>query len=318
MVTTTRSYRNTAHGLYIIAMAVADITFLLTQPLNTGFVHVIFGRDIRSYSIIGCKIFYFFLQWARPVSALMVALVCFERFVAIWLPLKANVFSSRRAALIEVCGIFSLACFVSGFRTQMVGITDNVCLAVVLTPYNKHLKDFCSIMGITIRILIPTLILLLLTPPTIAKLFHRRLLKRQMNNGRSNQSDETNRVSLMLLSVVIAFCILVTPFCLLKHGYLFIGINIVSSSTPAMRILNEARLICEQINCVINFILYVLISRMFRRQFYEILTCQREQNIGRHRSYRSSSKETMPTVSSMVSKNSRLDQGNDLKRRRSE
>ena len=275
MVTTTRSYRNTAHGLYITTMAIADITFLLTQPFNRGFVHEIFGQDIRSYSVIGCKIYYFFLYWARPVSALMVALVCFERFVAVWLPLKAKVFSSRRATLIEVCGIFSLACFVSGFRTQMVDITNNACVAVVLTPYNKHMKGLCSIMGITIRALIPTLILLLLMPPTIAKLFYRRHLKRQMNNDTSNQSDETNRVSLMLISVVIAFFVLVTPFCLLKHGYLFIGINIASSSTPVMRILNEVHLLCEQINCVIKFILYVLISRMFRRHFYEILTCQR-------------------------------------------
>ena len=304
MVTTTRSYRNTAHGLYITAMAVADITFLLTQPLNRGFVHDLFGRDIRSYSVIGCKIYYFFLRWARPMSSLVIVLVCIERFIVIWFPLKAKLFSSRRAAMFEICGIFSLACFVSGFRTQTVGIKNTICLAVVVTSYNKHLKALCSIMGMTIRTLIPTSALILLTPPTIAKLFYQRHLRRQMSNGKVNQSDETFRVSIMLLSVAIAFCVLVTPYCLSKHGYLLMGINIVSTSTPAMRILNEIRLICEQVNCVINFLLYVLISRKFRRHFYDILTCQRGRNMGRRSTCRSSgySKESVLTVSSTVSK----------------
>ena len=296
LVKTTRAYRNTAHGLYITAMAVADITFLLTQPLNRSLLHDLFGWDIRSYSVIGCKMYYFFLRWARPMSSLVIVLVCFERFVAIWLPLKAKVFSSRHIAIIEVCGIFSLTCFVSGFRTQTVGIQNNVCLAVVLTSYNKHFSALCSIMGITIRTLIPTLILLLLTPSTVAKLFYQRHLGLQMCNGKVNQSDETFRVSLMLLSVAVAFCVLVTPFCLIYHAYLFMGTNIVSTSTPAMRILNEVRLTCEQINCVINFILNVLINRMFRRQFYEILTCQRGKNIGRDSKFRSSGKETMQTT----------------------
>ena len=305
MVTTSRSYRKTAHGLFITAMAIADITFLLTQPLNRGFVHDLFGIDIRSYSLIGCKLYYFCLRWARPMSSLVIVLVCIERFVAVWFPLKAKSFSSRRTAMFEICGIFLLACFVSGFRTQTVGIKDKICLAVVDTPYNKHLKALCSIMGMTIRTLIPTSTLLLLTPPTIAKLFYQRHLRLQMSNGKAQKSDETFRVSMMLLCVAVAFCLLVTPYCLSKHGYLLVGTNIVSTSTPAMRVLNEVRLICEQLNCVINFVLYVLISREFRRHFYNILTCQGEKNIrrrGTHRSSGCNSKESIKTVSSTVSK----------------
>ena len=304
MVTTSRAYRNTAHGLYITAMAVADITFLLTQPLNRAFVHDLFGWDIRTYSIFGCKVYFFFLRWARPMSALVIVLVCIERFVAIWFPLKAKLFSSRRTALIEVCSIFCLASFVSGFRTQTVGIQNNVCLAVVVTSYNKHLKALCSIMGMTIRTLIPTSTLLILTPPTVTKLFYQRRLRREMSQGKANKSDETFRVSLMLLSVAIAFCVLVTPFCLSKHGYLLTGTNIVSTSTPWMKGLNEIRLICEQVNCVINFLLYVLISRKFRNQFYKILTCQTGRGLQRGTSYKSSDKGSIKTLPSMISNGS--------------
>ena len=310
VVTATRSYRHTAHGLYITAMAIADITFLLTQPLNRGFVHDLFGIDIRSYSLIGCKIYYFFLQWSRPVSSLMIALVCIERFIAIWLPLKAKVLSSRRIALLEVCCIFLLSGFVSAFRSQLVGLKNNVCHDVVLTPYNKDLKELGSTLGMTIRTLIPTLVLLLLTPPTVARLFYRRQLKRQMNNtnASNNHYDGTFRVSIMLLSVVIAFCVLVAPFCVIKHIYMFLGIKIATSSVPAYKALFQIGLICEQINCVINFILYVLISRMFRHQIFELLTCRCRIN---NSTLRSIDRETLQTVSSMVTKDS-LNEAADL------
>ena len=281
MVTTSKSYRNTAHGVYITAMAIADITFLFTQPLNRVFVHDLFGWDIRSYSQGLCKLYYFFHRWAKPMSSLVIVLVCIERFVVICFPLKAKSFSNKRTAMIEVCGIFALACFSSGFRTQTAGVKDDVCLGVDLTQTTKDLKTLCSAMGMTIRTLIPTATLLLLTPPTIAKLFYQRHLRRKMSSGKSAASDETFRVSIMLLSVAIAFCVLITPYCVIKHGYLFIGVNIVTKSSPAFKILNEVRLICEQLNCVINFFLYVLISRDFRRQFYKILTCKSEDRLRR-------------------------------------
>ena len=298
MVTSTRIYRNTAHGLYITTMAVADIIFLLTQPLNRSYVHDMFGWDIRAYSVVGCKIYYFLLRWARPMSSMVIVLVAFERFVAVWFPLKAKIFSSRRIAIIEVAGILSVASIVSAFRTQMVGIQNNVCLDVVLTPHNRRVNAICSLMGITIQTLIPTIMLLLMTPPTVAKLFYQRHLRLQMSNGQASHSDETFRVSMMLLSVAVAFCVLVTPFCLSYHAYLLTGTYIGAPSTPSMIILNEVRLHCEQINCVINFVLYALISRVFRRQFYQILTCQREKIHGSPRLFRSSDKGTVKTVTS--------------------
>ena len=311
MVTTSPSYRNTAHGVYITAMAIADITFLFTQPLNRGFVHDLFGWDIRSYSVAGCKVYYFFHRWAKPMSSLVIVLICIERFVAIWIPLKARSFSSRRTAMFEICGIFALACFTSAFRTQTAGVKNDVCLGVVVGQNTQNLKTLCSIMGMTIRTLIPTTALLLFTPPTIVKLFYQRHLRRQLSDGKSNQSDETFRVSLMLLSVAIAFCVLITPYCVIKHGYLFIGVNIVTKTSPVFKILNEVRLICEQLNCVINFVLYVLISREFRRHFYAIITCKQE-SISRRRSA-VVVKRSLNIVSSTASRN-RLGSENSQKK----
>ena len=303
IVTTSGHYKKSAHGLYITAMAVADIVFLTAQPFNRSFAYYLFGRDLRATSIAFCKVYYFVLRWARPMSSLVIVLICVERFVAIWFPLKARIFSSRRVAWIQVGVVFAVSTFVSGFRTQSVGIENEVCVAVAITQYehNMRLVHVCSVMGMTIRTLIPTLTLLILTPPTVAKLFYHRRLRREMSVANSNQADETFHVSVMLMSVVVAFCILITPLCLAKHGYLFMGTNIVSTTTDWMRNVNEVRLICEQLNCVINFILYVLLSRTFRTQFYAVLTCRHNEKQKWISSTHSSSKEFGNTVTSTLS-----------------
>ena len=302
IVTTGRTYRNSAHGLYITAMAVADIVFLITQPFNRSFASYLFGWDVRTYSLTVCKMYYFFLRWARPMSSLVIVLICVERFVAIWFPLHAKAFSNKRAAYVQIAVVFVLSTSVSAFRTLSVGIEDNVCLAVVIVHNDERLVHICSILGMTIRTLIPTLTLLILTPPTVGKLFCQRRIRREMSKGNKKNSDETFHVSIMLLSVAVAFCILITPLCLTKHGYLFMGTNIVSTSSDWMQNVNEIRLICEQLNCVINFILYVLLSRTFRSQFYAILTCRRNEKNKWQSSTRSSNPECVTTLTSTVSK----------------
>ena len=176
-----RHNRKSAHGLYITAMAVADIVILTTQPFNRSFAYYLFGRDIRATSIAFCNVYHFFLRWARPMSSLVIVL---ERFVAIWFPLKSRIFSSRRVAWIQVNVVFAIATF----RTQSVGIETEVCLTVAIKQHehNERRVHLCSIRGMTILTLIPTLTLLILTPPTVAKLFYQRRLRREMSNGNSN------------------------------------------------------------------------------------------------------------------------------------
>ena len=99
IVTIDGHYGKSAHGLYITAMAVADIVFLTTQPFNRSFAYYLFGRDIRATSIALCKVYYFFLRWTRPMSSLVIVLICVERFVAIWFPLKSRIFFQQKRCL---------------------------------------------------------------------------------------------------------------------------------------------------------------------------------------------------------------------------
>ena len=273
MVTTGRHYRRSSHSLYLTAMAVADIMFLLAYTLTKTQIHDLFGLDIRSVTIPGCKFFYFFYRATRTVSSSLVVLIAIERFIVVWFPLRAKLLSTRRAAMTAIICVIVGCSIISGVRTLTVNVKNEKCLPVVMTPYNKRIKEVCSAVGMTLRTIIPAVTLLLLTPLIVVKLFHQRYLRRKMSN--INHPDETYHVTLMLVSVIIAFYILIMPFCIGKHLLLYANINIVSSSLTWARNMNELQQICEQINCVINFLLYVMVSASFRQHFYAIIRCQK-------------------------------------------
>ena len=276
IVTRGRMYRHSSHGVYLTAMAISDIIFLLAFPFSKHFIHDLFGTDIRALSTAGCKLYFFFFRASRSISASLIVLICIERFVAVWFPLRTRAISTKKAAFIAVSFIFVGVSTFSAIWTLTANIKNDKCVPVVLTTNNQQVAEVCSAIGMSLRTCIPAVMLLCLTPLTVGKLYHQRSLRREM--GYNNSTDETYRVTLMLISVIIAFYVLITPFCIAKHALLFAGIDIVTSKYRWARNLYEISQICEQTNCVINFILYVMLSSSFRHHVCVLFKCDREKD----------------------------------------
>ena len=276
LITRCRLYRYSSHGIYLRAMAFNDIIFLLAFPFNKQFVHDLIGMDVRSVSIAGCKIYVLVYRASRISAALFIVQICIERFIVVWFPLKAKRFSSRRMAIICVC----CTCIViSGFCGvwSIAAVIDNgKCIPVLLTQTNKQTMIILSICGTILRTFLPASMLLCFTPITLIKLYSQRALRRQMSRYRG--PDETYRTTIMLLSVVVAFLVLTVPFCLMKHILLFNGTNIVIAPLRWARNLFEISQLCEQTDCVINFILYVVFSSSFRRYLSWMLKFNRTRD----------------------------------------
>ena len=277
VITRSRLYRHSSHGVYLTAMAVSDIIFLLAFPFTKRFTHELFGTDVRAFSVVGCKLFFFFFRASRSISASLIILICVERFIAVWFPLKIKYLSTKRAAITAVSCVFVSISAFSAIWTMTANIKNNKkCVPVVLDDVNKHVAEVCQAIGMSIRTCIPTFMLLLLTPLTVLKLYQQRTLRRQMSIPNIAAQDDTYKITLMLISVNVAFYILITPFCIAKHVFLFAGIDIVTAPLPWARNLHEVSQLCEQTNCVINFLLYVMLSTSFRKNCIAIFVRQRE------------------------------------------
>ena len=270
MVTRSRHYRHSSHGVYLTAMAVSDIIFLLAFPFSKRFILALFGQDVRAISLIGCKAYFFFFRASRSISASLIILICVERFVAVWFPLKVKYLSTKRAAIMACSCVFAGISTFSAVWTLIANVKNNKCIAVDMTEETKLVAEVCSAIGMSLRTCIPTVTLLFLTPLTVFKVYQQQSMRKQISSKNKGSTDETYRVTLMLISVNMAFYILITPFCIAKHAFLFAGTDIVMAPLRWARNLHEVSQICEQTNCVINFILYVVLSSSFRRHFLAI------------------------------------------------
>ena len=279
LVTRNKYYRRSSHGIYLTAIACADITFLLVFPFKKDFVHELFGRDVRTVNSFVCKSFFFVFRACRLCSSLFVAVICVERFVAVWFPLRIKHLSTRRAALTAVCCIVFGTCTLSAIWAIASGIKQDKCTHHGTEHKNKLLLKICSVIGMTLRSFVPTIVLLLLTPVTVSRLLRHRSARRTMSCNSKKARDETARTSMMLISVIFAYIALITSFCLLKNGLKINGIDIVTSKEPWAKTLFEFSQLFEQLNAVVNFILYALVSTSFRKYLIAVFKPKHTESV---------------------------------------
>lgn len=85
-----QQFRKMSVSVAIIALSVSDTWFIIMFPLNKLFVRELLGVDVRSLSVIGCKIFFWLWRTSKMTSSWFVVLICAERFIAVWLPFKVR------------------------------------------------------------------------------------------------------------------------------------------------------------------------------------------------------------------------------------
>ncbi|KAK3599349.1 hypothetical protein CHS0354_009848 [Potamilus streckersoni] len=259
--------------IFLIALALSDTTFILTFPFNKQFVHTMLGMDIRALTVSGCKAFFCFFRSAKICSSWLVVAISIERFVVIWVPLKAKLISTTTAGRITVVSIVTVVFIFDGTWSMTTDVINNVCLANVVTPGTKDLAMGFVIAGTVIFSVIPVFILLLLTPLTIVKLLHDRRNRRQMMAPMPNINDDTSRVTLMLLAVTIAYIVMVSPISVVHSVAFFNNQNLLETQVPSIVIFREFAQVLEQMNYAVNFFLYVAINSRFRANLKAFICC---------------------------------------------
>ena len=268
IVTRSKAYTSTFHGILIATLAAIDVVYLLCSPFERAFVIKLFGFDVRSLSKAGCSIFVTIFRTTKLSAASLVVLVCLERFALIWFPHRAKQVLNKRAAVIAVSSVIAVILTFCGIYSTLADIKKGKCVGVNITPTNKGMAQACSAIGMALHSFIPAAILLVFTPLAILKLYYQQKLRRTTGDEAKNKRrKELFRASSMLLSVVIAYLLLVTPFCVARHVLAINGINIKTAPFLWSKNLNEIAHVCEQTNSMINFFLYVWLSPSFREHF---------------------------------------------------
>ena len=259
-----------AHGLYLTALALADMKSLLVVTFNKPLLIDIFGVDVRAFTDIGCKLFKYIGRAAVISSSYFVVLICIERFIAIWFPMKAKFLLSKKKAIYSVLSIVATIYLVNIPCMVYTGIQDGICLPDFVLEPTHILPRINSMLTWVLHTMIPTFIMIILTPLIIFKLYRQKQIRSGLGVGENQQDDVTNRITVLLISIVVSYFFLVCIFSIAFWVLNLLGIKVLTSSSRWARVFRDVYETAELVNYSFNFFLYVVTSADVRRQIGQL------------------------------------------------
>ena len=282
LVMNTKKFANQTSRLFLTALSISDTTLLLAQPFNKAFVIQLFGVDLRALSDVGCKIFFVAFRTAKMTSSWFLVFLCLERFIAVWFPLKAKMICTKRVALAGIFVVYSsIGIYNSVWSYASKIVHGNVCHPDQYDRSNwREVEIFGRfiITGLTIYSIIPTIILAIVTPLIIIRITSRAKMMRKMTTKTKRQQADKNKITIMLVGVMVAYIALISPVTALHMTAYFARLNAFGVSSTGFMIFREVSQMLEQVNYAINFFLYILTSSTFRGALYDVVCIRKINN----------------------------------------
>ncbi|XP_013380316.1 thyrotropin-releasing hormone receptor [Lingula anatina] len=303
-VMTRKSMRATPIGIYLATLSVADLVVLwvgLMRHLLSSFD----VADIREFSVFSCQMTKFLTYFSMDFAAYILVAVSVERYIAVCQPEKASTLCTikRSVAVLAIIAVLIAAKTLHVFWTrgneyQLVG-NETVLVRVCGYPnesyrfFWKHVLPWIIFCVYVIGPFATMLVLNILIINGLYNLEKRRFHRngnapdkwgsdsRSSNGLLGSQSQSKNErarhaytksLTIMLLSVTIAFLVLSIPGFINRLLQSYWKRKIGDPHEKAKFELTQAVvLILNYANHSINFFLYCLTGRRFREELRNII-----------------------------------------------
>ena len=279
LVMTSKKFSTNTCSIAIFALALSDTTLLFCQPFNKEFFIKMVGSDVRSLSSIGCKLYYVIRRTSKMSSSWFVVYLCFEKFMAVWYPLKVKLIITKRLVLGYVLVVVAIFLAITGYWSYASDVDENGrCQPDLYSRTNPDSVTTWKRMlgiGVTLYSISPMAILLCLTPLILYKL---ALQRRKFKS--SKVAQQSSRITAMLVLIVISYIVLIIPISMVHILATYLGIKSFGTSKVGFVVFKEVAQILEQLNYSVNFFIYVLASSAFRQGLKEVLCFRQRARFG--------------------------------------
>lgn len=241
--------------------------------------------DIRQYSEWACRFQRFFVYMGLDTSAWILAAISVERFFAVCLPHKHKMLRTTSRAWKIVLGIVliqtvfnSNVFFTYGPQTIVTNNETKVFPCGYSSDSAKeYLKEYHSYLAMAIYCFLPFVVMLTLNILIIVKL---RRMQAKLSSGRncsttSRSEIKTQSMTRMLLCVTFYFVVITTPsfiFAIFENWY-FTSTEITPEKLGRIEVVDAVLTLMLYLNHSINFLLYCVSGRRFRRELRKLLKC---------------------------------------------
>ncbi|CAF3632514.1 unnamed protein product [Rotaria sp. Silwood1] len=282
-----KRFRRQSTCQYLCIIAVIDILFIYMRSARYLY-RQIFRLDLRNTSLWICRSFIFFSSTLSHLASWILVVVSFDRYF-----IMKNFFSYRRAGwrvIKSTCVLIIIVCIVNTHYFYILG--SNITLRIPIS--HKHINnsnetyhvtkrfvciasaEFQKFFGLYLPIfdllsvaIIPFFLMIFTNIGIIRTTKHTSMLLK------SRKQRRNNRLTIMLLSVILAFMLLTCP------SVIYICINRINGLKPSKTFSNTKLVIIDLLEALwytkhaLNFILYTLSGQDFRREFRKLISCSK-------------------------------------------
>ena len=283
-----KKWTNITSRHILTALAVSDTTMLICQTFHQEFLKDFFKVDARALSSFGCKVFFTFYRTSKMTSSWFVVFLCFERFVAVKFPLKVKTIITNLRRKVYILVIYLTMASFAIVLSFSNATASKTCKKDPVPPSLRPVFLALVLTDMLIYSVLPIILMSVFTPIIILQLFKSYQARKSLSNiskarkeREMQQLKEMIRTTTILLSVVVAFIICVTPITVFEQVRIWSKIKMVEiETTYSIFVFREISQRFEQVNYSINFFLYIFTSPAFRKTVLKMLHIN--QNRERH------------------------------------
>ncbi|CAH1786329.1 unnamed protein product [Owenia fusiformis] len=276
--------RKSTTSLYLSCLAVSDI-LAIDIGLSRIWINNVFHMDIRNLHDVVCRLHFFIVYFLPQASSWILVMFTTERTLAVWLPHKVSVISSKRTAAIMISLTMTiLAGFnMTLFWTQILVEEDGKYYCQTHPDHIYFDYQVWPWIDSFLASFIPFTIIAICNLMIVFKLQVAKRLQQSMNtgNGRTTADQKMSSATVILIFISIMFLTLTSPLVLYLYFYQVwypydppVDEHVAAQSelhytiTYLMYFTNHA--------C--NFILYVVSSAKFRADLKNLLVRRGRSN----------------------------------------
>ncbi|PIC16054.1 hypothetical protein B9Z55_022799 [Caenorhabditis nigoni] len=276
----------TISNIYIFNLALADLLFLCAIPVT------FIGRSSREgwrWGPIMCKLYISGNAVSQFASAVFIAILSFDRYLAVCRPIQSKSFRTTQAAVIlsiaawamVIIEMTPLFLFVKLIKTSTgsscmlfvgnVTVLENLnesASDVVLNEVEQNMltsRRFFTSYTFALSYLIPLVAVWYFYFKIILKMCQQ---KQQMQTKRTGTKRRTAKVTIMGLAIVISYTHCWLPFWIVQWS---IEANLFQNSKYLLFVCTHFAFALQYINSAANPFLYVFLSDSFQKNIQKLL-----------------------------------------------
>lgn len=281
-----KSLRQRSYSHFLCALAVFDSLTLVGRQVDLVNMYLDkyteIGNMFSTFSDFGCKIYFFSLNICYLMSAWLIVCMSLERLQAVCFPFKKTPLKTQSGAVSIISCLFLILSLSQFFRFSFFGRSGSRCGAYVEHReiyLNLHIYGYMF----TLMFGFPFFVVLIGNFSVLLKI--RRIQKdiyERSNGGKSNMCQSravfrkrSFKTTATLLTISFTYIVTMLPLLIISIIlYAVVDMNTIEGIYLYFRLKPYSEVIStfSYINYSINFCIYVLSGKLFRKELNRMFT----------------------------------------------